>query len=87
MCGSAGQYVCEIHKMVPGTTNFALAVRVPGQFNSENCNMPEQVIPLAQLCNADKSAQIKFVIASPEGREFNSMMTTINDLEAGRTTL
>ena len=49
--------------------------------------MPEQVIPLAQLCNADKSAQIKFVIASPEGREFNSMMTTINDLEAGRTTL
>jgi len=72
---------------VPGTTNFAVAVRVPGQFNSENCNMPEQVIPLAQLCNADKSAQIKFVIASPEGREFNSMLTTINDLEAGRTTL
>ena len=54
MCQGREDYICQIQKEVPGTNNFAAAVTVPGQFNTADVNLPEMVIPLGQLCNADK---------------------------------
>ena len=46
----------------PGAGNFVTAVQWPGQFNTADVNLTEQVFPLAQLCNANKSSRIKFVL-------------------------
>ena len=87
MCGSPCFYRCEIHKEVPGNNgNFVTAVKVPGVFNSPMVNMPEQIIPLGQLCNADKSNRIKFAIVSNvTGKILHEAVTSVSELESGRT--
>ena len=62
MCPERVHYVCSIQKEVPGAGNFVTAVQWPGQFNTADVNLTEQVFPLAQLCNANKSSRIKFVL-------------------------
>lgn len=50
--------------------------------------MTEQIFPLGQLCNADKSARIKFVIQDREGaRIYNEAETSIDQLLSGNTQL
>ena len=87
MCSERAYYECEIQREVPGTNNFVCAAKVPGQFNLADVNMPEQCVPLAQLCNADKSARIKLALVGRSGQRFNEAITTVNDLMQGRTTL
>ena len=76
-------------KEVPGGGDrFTVATTVPGQFNSTDSRMPAQSTPLGELCNSDKNARIKFALVSgPSNRILNSAITTITDLEAGKTTL
>ena len=89
MCGSTCYYRCEIQKEVPGTNGtFVTAVKVPGKYNSPMLNLSEQILPLGQLCNANKSNRIKFVLLSDStNKVLHQCVTTIDDLEAGRTTM
>jgi len=87
MCSTRSFYRIEIMREIPGTNNFVRSCVMPGQFNIPDVIMPEITLPLASICNTDKSARIKFVIVSNNGVEFNSGITTINDLVAGRTAL
>ena len=89
MCGSTCFYRCEIQKEVPGTNGtFVTAVKVPGKYNSPMLNLSEQILPLGQLCNANKSNRIKFVLLSDStNKVLHQCVTTIDDLEAGRTTM
>ena len=49
-------------------------------------NLPEQILPLGQLCNANKSNPIKFVLLSDKTNKIlHQCVTTVDDLEAGRT--
>ena len=78
MCTERAYYRCEIMSEIPGTQNFAVKARVPGQFNTADVRMPEQVIPLGQLCNADKSARIKFALVANQGNHiYNEAITSI----------
>jgi len=46
------------------------------------------VIPLGQLCNADKQSRIKFLTQDHHGHEvFNEVITTVAQLEGGMTNL
>ena len=74
---------------MPGEQDrFATAVTVPGEFNTSDVRMVQQTISLGMLCNSNKQVRIKFVIMSIVGnREINSCITTIEDLESGKTTL
>ena len=50
--------------------------------------VPKQIVPLAQLCNSDPKAHLRFIYRNrATGREFNAFNTTLEDLQAGRTTL
>lgn len=46
MCLERNYYICEIMKEVPGTNNFVVSARVPGEFNTSDVRMPEQSFPL-----------------------------------------
>ena len=73
---------------IPDSQNFAVTAQIPGTFNTPEARMPEQVIPLGQLCNADKSARIKFALVSePDNHIYNEAITSLNDLIDGSTTL
>jgi len=74
--------------MVPGGANsFATVVTCPGVFRGDG-SVPEQKIALTQLCNSDPSARLKFVFRNrTDGREFNSFETSLEQLQAGNTTL
>ena len=62
------------------------AVSWPGSFNAADLNLTEQIFPLGQLCNADKSARIKFVLQDREGqRTYNEAFTTVEQLMGGNT--
>ena len=89
MCGSPCYYRCEIHKEIPGNAGaFVTAVKVPGVYNSSMVNMPEQIIPLGTLCNADKAGRIKFcIVSNTTGKILHEVLTSLSDLEAGRTQL
>lgn len=41
MCQERAFYKCQIMKEIPGTSNFAIALECPGQFNAADINMPE----------------------------------------------
>ena len=86
MCGERAFYVGEVHQEVPGTNNFARVASFPNQFNGPTVMLPERIFPLAQLCNADKQARIKFALANRQGREFYSVITSVSELESGKTT-
>jgi hypothetical protein len=86
MCQERAHYRCQIMKEVPGTDNFVLATTVPGSFNTPDVRMPQQTIPLAELCNGNKNSRIKFALVTRAG-EVAGAITTIADLEAGKTTL
>ena len=62
MCPERQDYLVQIQKEAPGGGNFVTAVSWPGSFNAADLNLTEQIFPLGQLCNADKSARIKFVL-------------------------
>jgi len=88
MCQERNFYACEIMKEVPGTDNFAVCARVPGEFNTADVRLPEQILPLGQLCNADKNARIKFAIVAARGNVvYNECVTTVSALIGGSTTL
>ena len=77
-------------KELPGETNrFVIAHKVPGRYNTSQVRMPMQEVRLASLCNnEDKSARIKFTISIPGTNQLlHEGFTTVNDLEAGKTTL
>ena len=76
-------------KEAPGNNGtFVTAVRVPGVYNAPMVNMPEQVIPLGQLCNANKDNRIKFAIVSNStGKILHETVTSVSELESGRTQL
>ena len=46
MCAERANYQVEIMREVPGTNNFATAVKLPGSYNQPNANIMEQVIPI-----------------------------------------
>lgn len=88
MCSERVFYRCQIMKEVPGGGDrFTVATTVPGQFNSTDTRMPIQSIPLGELCNSDKNSRIKFALVGPNNVMLHSAMTTLTDLEAGKTTL
>ena len=41
MCQERNYYTCEIMKAVPGTDNFTVVARVPGEFNTSDVRMTE----------------------------------------------
>lgn len=86
MCADRGYYTCEISRQIPDTDNFAVCARVPGQFNTADVRMGEQIIPLGQLCNANKDTRIKFALVSAQAQNritFNECITTVNQLING----
>ena len=92
MCQDQAYYVCRIMKEVQsGGEHFVTVARVPGQFNTRQVNMPKQVIPLAALCNVQsRQDRVKFCLQTQiagEWRDIQACITTIADLEAGKTTI
>ena len=68
-------------------SNFATVITCPGIFRGA-ANVPKQIFPLAQLCNSDPKARIRFIYRNlTTQQEFNAFNTTLEDLQAGRTTL
>ena len=72
---------------MPGSNNFVTAHQWPGQFNTADVMLQETIIPLGQLCNADKSARIKFTIQDRHGHVFNEAITTIDQMASGTANL
>ena len=89
MCSSRMNYVCHIMKEAPGDNNhFVVAYTVPNRYNSARALMPQQEVSLAQICNGNKNARIKFVLQDQGANyTFHEATTTVADLEAGKTTL
>ena len=79
MCGSMCYYRAEIQKEAPGATGaFVTAAKMPGTYNSNFINLPEQILPLGQLCNANKSTRIKFCLKSnTTGKILHEVITTL----------
>jgi hypothetical protein len=87
MCQDRAIYHVEIMREISAGGSFVLVAVLPGKYNIDNVTLPEVTLPLGTLCNADKSSRIKFAIVSRTGVEFYAFITTIDDLQAGRTTI
>jgi hypothetical protein len=74
-------------KEVPGQNHFTITQTLPGQFNTPDTRMKAQTIPLGELCNSNRQARIKFCLVTSTGLELHHGITTVADLEAGKTTL
>ena len=49
--------------------------------------MPQAAFNLAELCNNDRNARIKFALENTAGVDIHEAVTTIADLESGKTTV
>ena len=89
MCQERILYRCNIMQEVPGQNDrFVTIGQVPGTFNAAQATMPLQTFKLAELCNCDRNARIKFALVNIQtNREIQSAVTTLADLEKGQTTL
>ena len=88
MCQETFGYRMAAQKMVPGTNNFATVWTSEEMKRTADASFKETTISLSQLCNADKSAQIRFAPISMEDQQpFNAFDTSISQIEGGSTSL
>ena len=87
MCQENAFYRLQVLKEVPGQDRFVTVRNCPDQYNTSDVRMRPYSFTLAELCNNDRQARVKFDLSMPNGTDIHSAITTIADLEAGRTTL
>ena len=88
-CRKPVSYRCEIMKDVSGTGKFVSAVKIPQVMNdSPDVVLSKQTIPLLQLCNSNKDANLKFALISMDSdKELAHAITTLNELKEGNVRL
>lgn len=87
MCQEQAFYHLQILKEVPGQNRFVEAKRIRTEYNTTDVRMPQQAFTLAELCNNDKNARIRFALETRSGVDIHVATTTIGELESGKLTL
>lgn len=87
MCPESAFYHVEIMKEVPGQDRFVQFKRMTDQYNTADVRMRQQAFTLAELCNNDRQARLKFCLVARSGQTLHTGICSIADLESGKTTL
>lgn len=87
MCQERAFYRLQVLKEVPGQDRFVTVRNMPDQYNTNDVRMRPCVFTLNELCNNDRQARIRFDLSTAAGVDIHSAITTVADLEAGKTTL